>query len=101
MISHHRVVNDTKASALAREAKRAFELGDEAARAQRGNVSADAQCHVARVARGDRLGSTPMSVALEGAALASRAVAAAAPVSRRAKREGELGASGRHGYTVT
>jgi hypothetical protein len=90
-----RVVNDTESPAVATLAERALELADETYRAERRDVSSDAQRDVAGMARGERR-SKRMRVAAEQPRLAARTVAAPTPLRRCGERKRELSRATSH-----
>jgi hypothetical protein len=98
MIPEQRVVHDAESPALAREAQRALELANEADRAQRRNIAADAEREVAGMTRRQRSASR-VRVASAKTGLAAGTFASSAPLA--SKPEVELRLVIAHGSMLT
>jgi hypothetical protein len=88
-------VNDTESPAVTTLAERALELADETYRAERRDVSSDAQRDVAGISRRERR-SKRMRVAAEQSRLTARPVTTAAPSRHSRKRKRELSRATSH-----
>jgi hypothetical protein len=96
VVALHRVVDDPEAGALANRTPAPLELGQEAARSQRGHVPVDPERDVAGMPRRER-SSSPVRIARARPGLPPSSGSPAAPARRLRENERELTRSRPHG----